>query len=111
MSDTTADPVLLVITNLPNAEAAAGLARMLVEARVAACVNIMPAVRSIYQWQGQLEEAQETPLFIKTTRSRYAALEQMIRIAHAYELPEIIALPVECGLPAYLNWVAQETAV
>lgn len=101
---------LLVITNLPDAEAAEDLARALVEARVAACVNVLAPCQSVYRWQGAVEAASEVPLLIKTTRSRYAALETLIRERHPYDLPEIIALPLERGLPEYLAWVATETA-
>jgi len=80
-----------------------------VEARLAACVNILPRVQSVYRWQGAVESASEIPLLIKTTAANYPALENAIRAQHPYEIPEIIALPVERGLPAYLNWVAAET--
>lgn len=100
---------LLVFTNLPDAESAQRLAAHLVESRLAACVNILPACTSVYRWQGVIESASEVPLLIKTGTERYPALEAAIRSAHPYELPEILAVPVQCGLPAYLGWVAQET--
>jgi periplasmic divalent cation tolerance protein len=100
---------LLVLTNLPDRPAAEDLARELVEARLAACVNILPACHSIYRWQGVLETADEVPLLIKTTSERYPALQAAIRNRHPYELPEVIALPVIQGLPDYLAWVAHET--
>lgn len=102
-------PTLLVLTNLPDAEAARTLADFVVSARLAACVNILAPCRSIYRWQGKVEDAQEVPLLIKTTADRYPALEAAIRSHHPYELPEIIAVPIERGLPAYLSWVAAET--
>lgn len=101
---------LLVLTNLPDAEAARMLAGRLVEERLAACVNILAACTSIYRWQGRVEAAQEVPLLIKTTAARYAALEAAIRAAHPYALPEIVALPIDRGLPDYLAWVAAETS-
>lgn len=101
--------VLLVISNCPDRESAAALARHLVEARLAACVNILAACRSVYRWQGVLEEADEVPLLIKTTAAAYPALEAAIRTHHPYDLPEIIAIPVAQGLPAYLAWVGAET--
>jgi periplasmic divalent cation tolerance protein len=101
---------LLVITNLPDREAAESLAERLVAQRVAACVNILAPCRSVYRWQGALQRDEEHPMLIKTTGERYAALEQAIRDAHPYELPEIVAVPIERGLPAYLSWVAEETA-
>ncbi|MBI4754717.1 MAG: divalent-cation tolerance protein CutA [Betaproteobacteria bacterium] len=101
---------LLVITNLPDEESARRLATTLVEARLAACVNILAPCRSVYRWQGAVENATEVPLLIKTTRSRYAELQAAVRAGHPYELPEIVAVPVVAGLPDYLSWVAAETA-
>ena len=103
------EQVLLVLTNVPDEAAAHALARQLVEQRVAACVNILPAVRSVYQWQGAVEEANEVTLLMKTTQLRYPELEAAIRNGHSYQVPEIIAVPVVAGLPAYLNWVDHET--
>lgn len=101
---------LLVITNLPDGYSAAALASALIEARLAACVNILAPCRSVYRWQGKLENAEETPVLIKTTAERFDALVQAIRARHPYELPEIIAVPISQGLPEYLAWVAAETA-
>ena len=102
---------LLVLTNLPDQASARALAATLVTERLAACVNLLAPCRSIYRWQGAIESAEEVPLLIKTTSERYAALEAAIRAGHPYELPEIIAVPVEHGLPEYLAWVAAETLV
>lgn len=102
---------LLVITNLPDADTARGLAEMLVEQRLAACVNILAPCRSLYRWQGKIEETQEVPLLIKTSAARYPELEAAIRAAHPYELPEIVALPLTRALPEYLAWVAGETTL
>lgn len=99
----------LVITNLPDADAAQALAEYLVQAGLAACVNILAPCQSVYQWQGKLERAQEVPLLIKTSRARYADVEAAIRARHPYELPEVIALPIEAGLPDYLAWLEKET--
>lgn len=101
---------LLVLTNLPDRAAAEALAAQLVERRVAACVNIMSPCRSVYRWRGEVQHDEEHPLLIKTTLERYAVLEQAIRAAHPYELPEIVAVPIERGLPEYLRWLAEETA-
>ncbi len=101
---------LLVITNLPDRAAAEKLADALVEKRLAACVNILSPCRSVYRWQGAVQREEEHPVLIKTTREAYAALEAQIRALHPYELPEIIAVPIERGLPAYLDWVNAETA-
>ncbi len=101
--------VLLVLTNLPNRAAADTLAQVLVESRLAACVNILPACHSIYRWKGAVETAEEIPLLIKTTEARYPALEAAIRERHPYEIPEIVSLPVTGGLPEYLAWLVAET--
>ena len=104
------DPrVLLVFTNMPDHASAAALAAALVEARLVACVNVLAACTSVYRWQGAVETASEVPVLMKTTLARYAALEAAIRARHPYELPEIVAVPVDHGLPAYLDWVAAET--
>ncbi len=100
---------LLVFTNLPDRAAAQKLAEALVANRVAACVNILAPCESVYRWKNDLQHDEEHPVLIKTTAERYAALEAAIREVHPYELPEIIAVPVERGLPAYLAWVASET--
>ena len=100
---------LLVLTNLPERAAAERLADLLLEKRLAACVNILAPCRSVYRWQGAVRHDEEHPLLIKTTAERYPALEQALRNGHPYELPEIIAVPIEQGLPAYLEWVAAET--
>jgi periplasmic divalent cation tolerance protein len=99
----------LVITNLPDRESAARLARALIEKRLAACVNILAPCRSVYRWKGRTEDAEEHPMLIKSTRTRYPELEAAIRAAHPYELPEIIAVPLTGGLPDYLEWVDTET--
>lgn len=100
---------LLVLTNLPDAASARAIADHVVSARLAACVNILAPCRSVYRWQGKIEDAEEVPLLIKTTAERYAAIEAAIKAHHPYELPEIVAVPMVSGLPAYLAWVAAET--
>ncbi len=105
------EQVLLVLTNLPDAESARSLARVLVESRLAACVNLMPGVQSVYRWQGEIEQASEIALLIKTTQKHYAQLQQAIISHHPYEFPEVIALPISNGYAPYLHWVATETAV
>ena len=100
---------LLVLTNLPDRAAAEKLADALVEKRVAACVNILAPCRSVYRWKGAVQREEEHPMLIKTTAGRYPALEAAIRASHPYELPEIIAVPIGRGLPAYLEWVVSET--
>ena len=100
---------LLVVTNLPDRAAAERLAELVIAKNLAACVNILAPCRSVYRWKGAVQHDEEHPLLIKTTRERYGALEQALREGHPYELPEIIAVPIERGLPAYLDWVAAET--
>lgn len=100
---------IVIISNVPTMESAQALAEDLVGRRLAACVNIMPGVQSVYRWQGKVEQAQEISLFIKTRRACYAAVEVAISALHPYDVPEIIALPINAGLPKYLEWLAQET--
>ena len=101
--------ILLVLTNLPDRAAAERLADSLIEKRLAACVNILAPCRSVYRWKGAVQHDEEHPLLIKSTSEGYGALEAAIRAGHPYDLPEIIAIPIERGLPAYLEWVAKET--
>ncbi|HCX32681.1 MAG TPA: divalent-cation tolerance protein CutA [Rhodocyclaceae bacterium] len=101
---------LLVLTTVPDRELAEELARGLVEARLAACVSILAPCQSVYRWEDLIEAASEIPLLIKTTSGRYRAIEQAIRERHPYELPEILAVATDKGLPAYLEWIASETA-
>jgi periplasmic divalent cation tolerance protein len=96
---------LLVVTTCPDRESADALARGLVGEGLAACVSILPAVRSVYRWKGALEVADELLLLVKTRADRYPAVEAEIRARHPYELPEIVGVPVEAGLAAYLAWV------
>lgn len=101
--------LLLVITNLPDAPSAAKLAQHLINKHAAACVNQLAPCTSTYRWQGNIETVTEVPLLIKTTQVAYLRLEKLIREAHPYELPEIIAVSVTAGLPAYLDWIVGET--
>lgn len=103
------DAVLLVLCNTPDEACAQQIANTLLERRLAACVNLLAPCRSVYRWQGKIETATEHPLLIKTTAARYAELEAALRELHPHEVPEIIALPVSAGLPAYLAWVATES--
>lgn len=101
--------ILVVLSNLPDRAAAETLARALVEARAAACVNILHGCLSVYRWKGAVEQAEEVPVLIKTTAEAYPRVEDIIRRLHPYELPEIVAVPVTTGLAGYLDWVAGET--
>ena len=100
---------LLVLTNLPDRAAAERLADALITEQLAACVNILAPCRSVYRWKGAVQHDEEHPMLIKTTEERYAELEQAIRTRHPYELPEIVAVRIERGLAAYLDWLAAET--
>ena len=100
---------ILIFTNMPDIATARALAQQLVAQHLAACVNILPGVESIYRWQDTMEQASEVTLLIKSTQSRYAELEAAIRVAHPYQVPEIIAMPIVAGLPLYLDWIATES--
>lgn len=100
---------LLVLTSLPDRESAEKLAHLLVGQRLAACVSILAPCGSVYRWNGETQHDEEHPLLIKTAEDRYPELEAAIRANHPYELPEIIAVPITHGLPAYLHWVESET--
>jgi len=101
--------ILMVITNLPDRAEAERVAETLIREGAAACINILAECTSLYQWNGKLNHTREVPLLIKTTRAAYPRLESLLCELHPYELPELIAVPVTTGLPAYLNWVMQET--
>ena len=100
---------LIVITNAPDREIALKIARALIERKLAACVNILAECTSVYRWRGKLETATEVPLLIKTRAAIYPELEAAIKSLHPYELPEIVAVPIERGSPEYLEWVNAET--
>ena len=102
-------PVLLAYCTCPDADSAATIAQALVEERLAACVNRLPGIRSTYRWQGAIEQADEVLLLIKTTADRLQALTARLQALHPHELPELIAVEVRAGLPAYLAWVAAES--
>jgi periplasmic divalent cation tolerance protein len=104
-----ADRILVALITAPSREVAESIASMLVEKRLAACVNILPPVRSIYRWEGKVSEEDEVLLLVKTRPELFSTrLLPAVQEMHPYQLPEIIALPVEAGLEDYLKWVAQE---
>ncbi|MET0071004.1 MAG: divalent-cation tolerance protein CutA [Candidatus Thiodiazotropha sp.] len=98
-------PLLLILCTAPDRENALKLANSLLEQELAACVNLTSPVTSVYRWQGKLEQSEEILLLIKTTEKKYRDVEAALRAQHPYELPEIIAVPVEQGLDDYLDWV------
>ena len=100
---------LIVITNTPDRDVALRIARALIDRKLAACVNILAECTSIYRWQGKLETATEVPLMIKTRAAIYDDVEAAIKSLHPYELPEIVAVPIERGLPDFLEWINAET--
>ncbi|HET8547509.1 MAG TPA: divalent-cation tolerance protein CutA [Bryobacteraceae bacterium] len=100
---------ILIFSSCGSAEEAERVAKHLVETHAAACVNIIPGVRSIYRWKGAVEEAGEWTLLIKTRRPLVARVERELRRVHSYEVPELIALPIVAGLESYLQWIDDET--
>jgi periplasmic divalent cation tolerance protein len=96
---------VVVLSAVGKAEDASRLARALVERRLAACVNVVPAVRSFYRWKGRVEEDEERLLVIKTRRDRFEALREALVAMHPYELPEAIAVPIDAGHAPYLAWI------
>jgi periplasmic divalent cation tolerance protein len=106
----SAPGTLVVFSTFPDAETAARIARTLVEDQLAACVNLIPMVRSIYRWEGKVCDEVETLAVIKTTAERYAALAAKIAELHPYQVPEVIALPLAEGHPPYLAWLAEQVA-
>lgn len=98
---------IIVMTTMPDMASAEQLADNLVENSLAACVNILPAMQSIYRWQGERQQGAEHQLIIKTCASRYEEIEKFIEKHHPYELPEIIGLPIQHGLTAYLGWITE----
>ena len=99
----------VVMNTCPDAASAENIARTLLERKLAACINVLPGVKSFFTWQGTNESVEEHLLLIKTTFKVYPALEQAILELHPYELPEIIAVPMAAGLPDYLAWIKQNT--
>jgi len=100
--------ILLVLTNMPDDASAKTLAQTLIEQKLAACVNLLSPCQSVYTWQGKVEHTEEVPLMIKTDQAHYDALEAAVIKAHPYELPEIISINVNGGLPRYLQWVSEQ---
>ena len=100
---------LLVFTTLPSADKAAEIAKVLVEEKLVACANLLPAVRSIYRWQGKLHDENEVLVLLKTRAENLERLKLRLLEVHPYELPEMLAVPIESGYQPYLDWLAGET--
>ena len=102
-----ASSVRLAYVTAPSLEGAREMGRTLVGERLAACVNILPGMRSIYPWEGRIEESEEVVMICKTTADRSGRLEQRIRELHPYRIPCVLVLPVEDGNAAFLEWVVE----
>jgi len=100
---------LMVYCTCPDQQAGIELATTLVDQGLAGCINVLPGITSIYKWHGQMKSDTEALLLIKCAANKYAALERTILNRHPYELPEIIAVSVKTGLPAYLDWIREES--
>ena len=96
---------IVILSSCANAEEGAKLARLLLEERLAACVSVVPGMRSFYRWKGAIDSAEECLLVIKSSRDSFAALRVALEKAHSYEVPELLALPVVDGAPNYLSWI------
>ncbi|MBI4849819.1 MAG: divalent-cation tolerance protein CutA [Nitrospirae bacterium] len=101
---------IVVLVTVPNEDMAATIAKALVEARLAACANLIKGIRSIYTWQGKVEDEQEVLMIIKTQMKLFDGLKAKVKEIHSYEVPEIIALPIAAGSEDYLNWLRRSTA-
>jgi len=109
MSGEAQDQPLVVFITAPHRDEAVRLAEMLVGARLAACVQILPEMESVYRWQGVVERQPEILLLVKTTKAKFAELEREVRSLHSYDTPEIVALPIVAGSAPYLKWLSGET--
>ena len=105
----SAGEVFVILVTVANQEEAARIGEGVVNAKLAACANVIPGIQSIYRWKGKVVKSQEVMLILKSTKARYSALEKTIKAMHTYETPEIIASPVKEGLDRYLRWVRAET--
>ncbi|MEZ5565717.1 MAG: divalent-cation tolerance protein CutA [Gammaproteobacteria bacterium] len=104
------EEILVVLCTCPDERTGTGIATALLAENLAACVNCVTGIRSMYRWEGQTREDTEVLLVIKTTTSRYAALQALIQARHPYDVPEVIAMPVVAGASNYLDWIRQATS-
>ncbi len=100
---------IVVLVTTPTPERAAEIARAVVGERLAACGNVVAGLRSVYRWEGEVQEDEEALLLLKTTRARFEALRERVLALHPYDVPEVIALPILAGSAAYLDWIDAET--
>jgi periplasmic divalent cation tolerance protein len=100
---------IIVLVTAPNEEDAGRIGRALVEERLAACANIIRSIRSIYRWEGRIEDEQEALMIVKTKKELFQRVKERVIALHTYSVPEIIALPIVSGSEPYLNWIQQET--
>ena len=105
-----AEEILLAFSTFPDIETARRIARQLVTENFAACANIVPAIESIYRWQGKIEQGNETLVLFKIAAARYPAFQEKLKSLHPYDVPEIIACPVDKALPEYSRWVIDSSA-
>ena len=105
MDDAAEKQHIIAMNTCPDEAVASQLATKLVENGLAACINILPAIKSVYRWQGKIEQDNEVLLIIKTRKDTFSQLEELIRANHPYELPEVVAVPIDTGLTEYLNWI------
>jgi len=103
--------ILIILVTTPSRREAVRIGQAVVKKKLAACANVVSSVTSIFWWKGRIEKSREALVIMKTTPQRYAALSKTVRSMHPYEVPEIIALKVTKGLPRYIAWVHQETAI
>jgi periplasmic divalent cation tolerance protein len=104
------NPLVVVFSTVPNRETGLRIGRTLVEQRLIACANLVPGLTSVYRWDGEVREEDEVLLLMKTRQTRLAELTERLTALHPFEVPELLAVPVEAGLPAYCAWVVAETA-
>jgi periplasmic divalent cation tolerance protein len=105
----SAESALVVLVTAPSAEKAAEIGRAAVSERLAACAKVVPGIRSIYWWEGKVQDEPEALLVLKTTRARFEALRDRVLALHPYQVPEVVALPIDAGSEEYLEWIARET--
>ena len=105
------DKYSIILNTCPDINIAEALASALVEKKLAACVNILPGITSVYSWQGKIEKGKEVLLVIKTRRECYESVEALIREQHPYELPEVVSVSIEKALPEYLSWINENVAI